>query len=280
MMKKFFAIACACLVWLSSMIATAQYWGGWWGGSTNFAWSRNSTLFLDTCPGGDYSPSFYDGECGVKPEYDLNIDLSITDPYTCGGDIFGRVISDDLENTNVTLTLAGARSYSFAPTLDSDGMYRQDVSTVADGQYTVTYTASDIHGNTDSTSYSVYIQASCMIDAPVVDTPDQEFNNLLDTGAGTDSNSINVGRIDPNTDLRGYITQRNQNEEEVAFTVSFLLPDFIPKTWVPATGPVKAEPELVQHDLATIIKTVTNNNNKTNTWFVLPKSLPDTGASL
>jgi hypothetical protein len=41
-------------------------WGWWWGGGGWGWWWGGATLTRDTCPGGDFSGSFYDRTCGVN----------------------------------------------------------------------------------------------------------------------------------------------------------------------------------------------------------------------
>jgi len=258
-MKKILSTLFAVILWVTSILPTvsAQYWwGGGWTVST-----RASNLFKDVCPNGDYSPSFFDKDCGEKIDHTLSIDMSIADPYVCGGPIFGKVISTDIQNASVDLLVTNDQgTYRFRPSLDVQGMYRQDVDTVPDGTYSVVYNASDIHGNSDSYSFTADIKASC-------EEEETLFDELLDTWAEN-----------PTTEWQTVIEQILENNNSNG-TASFIIPGSLPKTGrsPTATWPTVVETLDMTIDIPTIINTVIESQNNT---FRLPTSLPKTGASL
>ncbi|MFA7285132.1 MAG: hypothetical protein WC004_04925, partial [Candidatus Absconditabacterales bacterium] len=92
MIKTVIACAMLCSLVMTGISAFAQYGGGGGGGGGSFGGSPGVfALNRDVCPNGDFSPSFYDGNCG-NGILAQQTDLLVTGPDGSGTNTFGDMV--------------------------------------------------------------------------------------------------------------------------------------------------------------------------------------------
>ncbi len=121
--------------------------------------------------------------------------ISVRDPYSCGGAIFGNVSDNqgvgNVREVVVSLTKTGESNpkYTFKPTIAANGDYSLAIQStnqneplyVESGQYIVSYFASDLNGNvTPTQSYSANIKK--LSECPSASIPPIKPSILIRTG--------------------------------------------------------------------------------------------------
>lgn len=137
--------------------------------------------------------------------------VSITDPYVCGGSIFGGVAGGTAPYT-VTIDLDGVDDYSFTPTVASSGEWEIPLNYVdsssryyvQSGDYTNNYSVTDSNGLEFSGVYNLTISGNC----------EEEGVEEL---AETDGQDTMQQQLQAETDGQDTIRHQAQNESLVQY---------------------------------------------------------------
>jgi hypothetical protein len=116
------------------------------------------------------------------------INLSITDPYSCNKGIYGKVIyNGDIKNLNKPNILieGNGKSISYTPELNDNNEFNVKPA-LAIGDYKVTFSVSDMSGQTEKGVYSINKTQECVSTLP-------SSAAILSTAVGKGESTIRTG---------------------------------------------------------------------------------------
>jgi len=256
-MKKILSVLIALAVVAVPTTLLASY-----GGSAS---SIGSSLVKDTCPNGDYSNSYYDKDCGTNPS-DTNTDSSEDDAVLASID--GYIYFDTNKNNVFDSGEQGVQG-AVVTLKDSGGSILDTDVTGSNGYYIFSNVAAGtyrVHVSLPATK-TTFVQDLLALFAPAAHAAnDYEFTVVVWEGETGLVRTDNIPLVDGDVSSTDTEVEEEMMEEEEMdednTSILDLIKDANADNWSLPTSPVSS--------------VGTNNGN----GFVLPTSLPNTGASL
>jgi len=262
-MKKILSVLIALAVVAVPTTLLASY-----GGSAS---SIGSSLVKDTCPNGDYSNSYYDNDCGTNPS-----DTDSSDDDATLASIDGYIYFDTNKNNVLDSGEQGVQG-AVVTLKDSGGSILDTDVTGSNGYYLFSNVAAGtyrVHVSLPATK-TTFVQDLLALFAPSAHAAnDYEFTVVVGEGETGLVRTDNIPLVDGDVSSTDTEVEADMMEEEM----------------------MDSEEEMMNDDDNTSILDLIKNSNEDNGslptspassigWnsgngFVLPTSLPNTGASL
>lgn len=263
-MNKLLSLIAAFLILVSPVVpAFAQY--GWWGRASSIN-SNTPLLVRDTCPDGDFSGSLYDDECDADSER-LSEGWSIVDGYVFFDDNSNGSLDSNEERVagaTVDLLIRSTRENLGTDITNSRGYY--EFVGVRPGQYTLRISIPDEVSFLDAL-YALFVPKASAQTVREVQVNVNEDGSLTTQNFAVERDTTNgVSSVDGGNMADDTTNEdddmEEMNDEDVVLPTTPSTPNRDILNWM---NPV---------DVNVPTQDTMNNN------FVLPTSLPNTGASL